>query len=142
MQCLNTTLTELTKMKVMAMNRADRRKIGSINYPKGMVNPNKETIRLSEDSFNNLVNEHAARLSKLHMDEVLNNATKVVMAAVVIQLNAEFGFGVKRIQKVLDGVNATFESMEEGLTTLEEIVKYADDLGVKIVRTKEEQESE
>lgn len=100
------------------MNRAERRK-------QGKSAPKPKTYVLTEDQIN-----------QMKIDAV-NIATRraflMLMSIPIMVLHDKFGFGKRRLSKLMDYVLIWYESIQNNETKMMELVKVAEDeCGIKV----------
>lgn len=71
--------------------------------------------------------EYSKRCDEIYAS-ITQDITVQLMATVLFELNKEFGFGKKRLQRVQSGTESLFKLMEEGILgkkfTTEDLIKY------------------
>lgn len=116
----------------MVSNRAERRRAEKAAKKATVV------YHLTQDQINQMINEAVekalAGLKEKAVDEATRAAFKMFMSIPTMVLHDKFGFGQIRQDRFMRYVMIWYESIQNGETTLKEIVEIAEDLhGIKVV---------
>jgi hypothetical protein len=112
-------------------NRAERRRAEKAARKAPAV------YHLTQDQINQMINEAVekalAGLKEKAVDEATRAAFKMFMSIPTMVLHDKFGFGQIRQDRFMRYVMIWYESIQNGETTLKEIVEIAEDLhGIKL----------
>jgi hypothetical protein len=108
------------------MNRAERRKKGITSQAKTYNLNNDQVMTIAKQAISQEI--HEAKLEGMRV------AVDMMSAALSLALNAEFGFGVKRIEKALRHIDRNFQCINEGEITLENLQDMCREIGVEVTR--------
>jgi hypothetical protein len=111
-------------------NRKDRRKAMKQQGLTSM--PRVRTYNVSEDQVRDItqreMEEHLANIKK----DVIKWISDCMLASFVIAMKTQYGFGVKRMTRMLDEVTRQFDAITDGSITEVDLLKCAEDYGIKI----------
>lgn len=107
------------------MNRAARRRAqrGADKLP---------TYNVNQSQIKDLVTKELEQQMEEVEQLAISMTTAGVTAAFIIALHDEFGFGIKRLEKILDNINSQFEAIEGGYITVEDMLEWCYDYGIDI----------
>lgn len=109
------------------MNRSQRRKAGKADRPKTYILTHDQIDRMKLEAVN----------------EAALTAFRMFMAVPIMVLHDKFGFGRIRGQRFMDYAVIWYESIQNGETSLEEIMRLAEELtGVKVVKEDKKNEAD
>lgn len=107
------------------MNRAARRRKEGESTKAPTYNINQAQLKATVDRE---IQERLEEVKHLAINETIKSLT----AAFIISLSDEFGFGIKRMSRLLDKVQNQFECIEAGTVELEDLVEWVLEFGIDI----------
>ena len=102
------------------MNRANRRRKG--------VAKTSPTYNISQQQLKDMVSDEIEETKQ----KAISYTTSCLSAAFIIALHDQYGFGIKRLENVLDKVKLQFECIDAGTVTVEDLVAWCLDYGIKV----------
>lgn len=110
------------------MNRAARRRkqkeLEKVKKP--------PTYNLSQAQLKAIVDKEVQERLEEVKHLAINETIKGLTAAFIISLSDEFGFGIKRMSRLLDKVQNQFECIEAGTVELEDLIEWVLEFGIDI----------
>lgn len=107
------------------MNRAARRR-------KQREADKSPTYNVNQSQVKTLVAKELEQQIEEVEQLAISMTTAGVTAAFIIALHDEYGFGIKRIEKILDNINLQFEAIEDNYITVEDMIQWCYDYGIDI----------
>jgi predicted nucleic acid-binding protein len=78
------------------------------------------------------VHNHSATPPTVNPNQLINKVTQQVVASFVVTLHDKFGFGKKRLQKLLREVDNQFQCVSFGQVSLDDLIKICkEEIGVE-----------
>lgn len=108
------------------MNRQQRRKTGQVDM---LPMQPKFQAPLTKDQIIAIAMVELEKEKKFIMNESFKRAVRDLTAAFMLSASDEFGFGEKRLARLLGKVAKTFACINEGTVTIEDIKQWCKEKG-------------
>lgn len=115
-------LTPISSKSVIPVNRSQRRRNEIAKTKK------TPTYNYTEQQLRQIILDGVTE----RVNDVRSNTITYLSAAFLISLHDEFEFGNKRIARLLERVKNQFECIEAGTVTMDDIVDWCKQYGVKL----------
>jgi hypothetical protein len=106
------------------MNRSARRSAG--------IKGKTPTYNLNPGQVKGIIKDEIDNAYNQGIKKGIDETVRMVMAAFVITLNEDFGFGRTRLHRALASVNTTFTAIAEDVVELDQLIVEAERCGAKI----------